>query len=1298
MSTLGSSTIEEESWLYEVKLMTEDKWTVTIHALSLKKLTGSINKPLDPVIIRELFPKVDTQLLIKKSGPIDMLIGNDLLGYHPQKEIAKAGEHLRVCSGPFGLCVQGSHPALRNGKDILSTFFISIITPQFDNTCATHPRHEEFNTTVHTYLTKTEKASLGAFIQGEDLGIEVQPSCGSCQCGKCPILGHNYSFREEQELQLIRGNLKYDEENKRWTTSYPWIVNPSTLPDNYGAAFATLRNTERTLRKDPEWSVIYGTQIQDMVERGVARKLSKDEMREWTGPKYYISHLAVNNPKSTSTPVRIVFNSSQSFRGTSLNACLAKGPDSYLNNLLGILLRWREESIALVADIKKMYNSIFISEIEQHTHRFLWRNMEEREPDVYIIQRVNMGDKPAAAISSEAIYKTADLFKQDYPRVSELLKNSTYVDDIVESFPSYHSAIQTAEGTNTVLQKAGFKVKCWLLSGDSEKRSELADNNAPSDETFSTQVLGVHWKPSRDVITFSTNLNFSPKKKGVYTKPNLTEAQLIQEIPEILTRRIVLEQTMKVYDPLGILCPFTIKAKQLLRETWTLKLDWDDQLPGIMREHWSNFFRQMFYLSNHEYPRCLKPEGAVGSPVLVIFSDGSAMAYGFSAYVRWQLATGEFTCSLILAKCRIAPLKQLTIPQMELNAAILSKRGKKVLEREMRYDFSKIYQLVDSETVLKMMNKTSTRFKLYEGVRIGELQTATGGDMSCWYWVKGEKNTADWLTRGKSPDLIGPSSEWWRGPDFLYLPEDQWELRITKESEELLPGEKKAVYTAAVSIHDPLVKYENFSSLKRLIRTVARVLGILKSKSFRAISTPISPDHLQLAQLAIIHDVQQSMEEELIIKKGKFARLHPVKTEEGVWIVGSRLVRHNPLTSIKSHVQWILPSTHPFTNLAFRQAHVDSLHRGRDATLARFRHLFWTAQGSKVAKRITSSCQLCKLREPKILGQQMGQLPIERLTIGPPFNSVMIDLFGPYIVRGEIHKRSSGKAYGVLFTDVCSRAVHIEAVYGYDTDSFLMALKRFTNIRGWPAKIFSDPGTQLIGAEKELHEMWKAMDKAVLVSAGAEQGLKWIFGPGDAPWYQGAAESLIKTVKRCFTFAIGSKRLSTSEFQTACTDAANTLNERPLGRLPDSDYDINILTPNCQLIGRPYSSNTGNWSSDNSLKSRLALVSEIASDFWEKWKELYAPILMYQQKWHQPQRNLEVGDVVVVVDTNQLRNQYKIARVHEVYPSEDGKVRKVALSYKNFRVGDKLIEYKGCKNTLIMRSVHRLSLLVSVSS
>ena len=169
-----------------------------------------------------------------------------------------------------------------------------------------------------------------------------------------------------------------------------------------------------------------------MVVRGVARKLSQKEMQYWSGPKFYISHLAVVNTRSCSTPVRIVFNSSQVCQGMSLNSCLAKGPDCYMNNLIGILLRWREEQVALVGDIHKMFHSIHLKPLEQRCHRFLWRDLEtDQEPDVYVVIRVNMGDTPAPAISTEAMYKTADMFETDSPKVANLLKKSSYVDDLI---------------------------------------------------------------------------------------------------------------------------------------------------------------------------------------------------------------------------------------------------------------------------------------------------------------------------------------------------------------------------------------------------------------------------------------------------------------------------------------------------------------------------------------------------------------------------------------------------------------------------------------------------------------------------------------------------------------------------------------------------------------------------------------------------------------------------------------------------------------------------------------------------
>lgn len=199
------------------------------------------------------------------------------------------------------------------------------------------------------------------------------------------------------------------------------------------------------------------------------------------------------------------------------------------------------------------------------------------------------------------------------------------------------------------------------------------------------------------------------------------------------------------------------------------------------------------------------------------------------------------------------------------------------------------------------------------------------------------------------------------------------------------------------------------------------------------------------------------------------------------------------------------------------------------------------------------------------------------------------------------------------------------------------------------------------------------------------------------PWYQGAAESLIKGIKKCFKFSMGEQRLSAVEFTTVCYEAANMLNERPLGTLPGDDADINLLTPNSLLLGRALGDNlTGLKIGNESLKTRLDIVSLVSQRFWEKWTELYAPIMMTQSKWCRQSRNLRVGDVVVVCDSNVLRSNYYIAMIKEVFPDKKGVVRKVLLRYKSYKIGDHQNKYVGGSDIVITRSVHRLALLVPV--
>ena len=208
-------------------------------------------------LVRNLFPQQKSlNDLQQPAGDVDILVGIDYYGLHPKTEVASAGENLSIMAGPFGRCLHGSHPQL-----------IEFTT-----------RTGEAGATM---LCRSKEAALELYIKGEEIGTEINPPCGSCRCGKCPVPGNTYSFQEEQELRIIRDNLTYCQEKGRWIAKYPWQIDPGTLPDNYYTVRGTLTNTEKVLsRKGAEWRDIYSQQIADMVERGVARKLSEREMMD----------------------------------------------------------------------------------------------------------------------------------------------------------------------------------------------------------------------------------------------------------------------------------------------------------------------------------------------------------------------------------------------------------------------------------------------------------------------------------------------------------------------------------------------------------------------------------------------------------------------------------------------------------------------------------------------------------------------------------------------------------------------------------------------------------------------------------------------------------------------------------------------------------------------------------------------------------------------------------------------------------------------------------------------------------
>ena len=510
---IGGQNEKIETMKYKLPLMDKQGHAVEFEVYGINKITSDIEH-VNVESIAHLFRNVTKDEIARPIGSVDVLIGYEYAAYHPERE-QNVG-HLILLKNRFGRCVGGTHPLLKEVYMI----------------------HNLGNARVNTIVGKV---NIEDFYNIEALGVQCKPKCGGCKCGKCSLGAKDYTIKEERELELIERNLTFNSDDSTWTVECPWIKDPNDLPNNRKVAMAKLAATERRLRKNADHARVYDEQIKDMLTRNVARKLSKEELTNYKGPTHYIAHHEVLKPESKSTPVRIVFNSSANYMGHVLNEYWAKGPD-LLNNLLGILIRFRENKVAFIGDIKKMYHTVKTSELDQHTHRFLWRNMDgTREPDTYIIQRVSFGDKPAGTIATIALRKTAEMMRNEYPEAADIIQNNTYMDDIIESKDNITIAHALSQDIEKAIIKGGFQVKEWIFSGDISKQKETIMVQKP--HTSTEKILGIKWSPCEDQLYFEVKIKFSSKRRTTALQTNNTATEIP---PQQLTKRMILSQINSV--------------------------------------------------------------------------------------------------------------------------------------------------------------------------------------------------------------------------------------------------------------------------------------------------------------------------------------------------------------------------------------------------------------------------------------------------------------------------------------------------------------------------------------------------------------------------------------------------------------------------------------------------------------------------------------------------------------------------------------------------------------------------------
>ena len=501
----------------------------------------------------------------------------------------------------------------------------------------------------------------------------------------------------------------------------------------------------------------------------------------------------------------------------------------------------------------------------------------------------------------------------------------------------------------------------------------------------------------------------------------------------------------------------------------------------------------------------------------------------------------------------------------------------------------------DSETVLKYISNETARYPVFVANRISVIRH--GSHPSQWRYVPTEVNPADHASRGLTTDQLITKTEWLKGPDFLALPEEEWPVPDDQSAKQEDPDERSTMNVNAV-VTDEALAEENimdqlighFSSWIKLRRAIAwwlRLKQILLHRSKKVNHTvnrgPLTLEELDIAESAIIKKVQRQcfpdeyklLQEMQIssctrnLKKGSsLVNLDPVLKDDMI-CVGGRL-RNAAIPDPAKH-QIILPKNHPISTLIIRYTHQRLGHQGRSHVLAEIRRKYWIINAGASIKKEVKRCVICRRVHATASTQKMSDLPSSHLQADePPFTHTGLDYFGPFYIK---QGRSTRKRYGVIFTCMASRAVHLEVAGSMDTDACINAIRRFVSRRGPVKQITSDNGSNLVGANEELRRAFKDLDQEILQRFSTDHGMEWRFNPPASSHQGGIWETQIRTIRKISNSILLEQHLKTcrseEELHTFFCEVESVINSRPLTKVNDDPADMNVITPNDLLLLAP---------------------------------------------------------------------------------------------------------------------------------
>ncbi|XP_072173968.1 uncharacterized protein [Diadema setosum] len=613
---------------------------------------------------------------------------------------------------------------------------------------------------------------------------------------------------DKKFLQIVRDGINQRDDGY-YEMPLPFKNGEPTLPNNRQAAISRLKGLKSQFQKRPQYKEHYMTFMNEILQRGDAEKVPAEELS--VENKWYIPHHGVYHPKKPNK-VRVVFDCSARYQGTSLNDHLLQGPN-LINPLIGVLCRFRQGPIAFTCDVEKMYHQFRVMRQHQNYLRFLWWEDGDlsKTPVDYRMKVHLFGATSSPGCANFGLKQIAKDHKELSMEAADFLTRNFYVDDGLKCESSEAEAIDLIQKTVSMCAKGNLRLHKFV-SNSPEVTSSIPESERAAvaktslelgqqDATPIERALGLHWCIDSDEFCFRLTLKDRP-----------------------LTRRGILATVASVYDPLGLIAPLVLVGRQILQEMCRSKVDWDHPVPDELRPRWEKWRQEMLKLDKVKIPRCFQPQdfGTPKEVELHHFSDASLTGYGQCSYVRLKNESDRVHCSLVMAKARVCPLKPTTIPRLELQAATCSVKIANILDNELDYSSATHHFWTDSQVVLGYTHNETKRFHMYVANRVERIRQTSRPEQ--WNYVASAENPADHASRGLTTEEM-LASNWLTGPKFLWeneIPPQDVTAEVSPDDVEVKSATVHATQAKTFTSFEE--RLTRFSSLENALKAVAVIV------------------------------------------------------------------------------------------------------------------------------------------------------------------------------------------------------------------------------------------------------------------------------------------------------------------------------------------------------------------------------------------------------------------------------------------------------------------------------------------